>query len=359
MIIGVIGSRGTVPTAEDATTSFLVDNRFLFECPSEIVQAFQKFQKNWIKVVESSANTELKALGRPTFGKISHIILSHLHFDHWGGLPHILHRIILLEREKREQEPLNIVIPKGSTVPLQLRMKEVFSLTDSNFPISDDEFLYRYLAIEVGTVINLLVKIHVINVGETFIPETDYSLSCEDNSHLPQGSVAYKFTFKKVKLDVDKARDLEIPFDSTLKKIESNIKPVSVKGKLIKRSDIFRDLEVVMGYSGDTTLNPKVLSFFSDCNIIIHETTYLSINESYHLDLHTDLVSLIEALREFKKLFLLLPIHFSIRHTSKEIKNAIDQIKNTNFQIHDTSSTFIFQADQKSIIASYKIPKRQ
>lgn len=357
MIIGVIGSRGTVPTADDATTSFLVDNRFLFECPSEIIQAFQKFQNNWIQVVGSSENTELKALGKPTFGKISHIILSHMHFDHWGGLPHILHRIILLEREKREQEPLNIVIPKGSTIPLQLRMKEVFSLKDSNFPISDAEFLYKYLAIEVGTIINLVVNIEVIDVGDIFIPEAGYKLRCENNSHLPQGSVAYKFTFKKVKLDVDKARKLKIPFNSTLRQIETNTKPIIIKGKSIKRSDIFRDLEVVLGYSGDTTLNPKVLSFFSDCNIIIHETTYLSKNDSYHLDLHTDLLSLIDALNGFKKLFLLLPIHFSIRHSSKEIKHVIDDIKNTQFQIRDTSTTFIIQADQNSIIASYERPE--
>ena len=39
----MIGSRGTVPTSEDATVSFLVDNKLLFECPSEIVQAFQSY----------------------------------------------------------------------------------------------------------------------------------------------------------------------------------------------------------------------------------------------------------------------------------------------------------------------------
>ncbi len=46
MIVGMIGSRGTVPTSEDATVSFLVDNKLLFECPSEIVQAFQRYQEN-------------------------------------------------------------------------------------------------------------------------------------------------------------------------------------------------------------------------------------------------------------------------------------------------------------------------
>ncbi|MHA1941481.1 MAG: hypothetical protein ACW97P_07115 [Candidatus Hodarchaeales archaeon] len=81
MIIGVIGSRGTVPTSTDATVSFLIDNRFLFECPSEIVQSFQRFQDNWTSSNEQM-RSEVEALGRPSFGKITHIILSHLHFDH-------------------------------------------------------------------------------------------------------------------------------------------------------------------------------------------------------------------------------------------------------------------------------------
>ncbi|MHA1976131.1 MAG: MBL fold metallo-hydrolase [Candidatus Hodarchaeales archaeon] len=358
MIIGVIGSRGTVPTANNATTSFLVDNKFLFECPSEIVQAFHRFQKNWSEVVGSSDNTELEALGRPTFGKISHIILSHLHFDHWGGLPHILHRIVLLEREKREMEPLKLIIPKGSTIPLQLRMKQAFSLENSIFPISDDDFLIRFLAIEVGTIISQLLKIIVIEPGNIIIPESGYTLRCEHNSHLPQGSVAYKLAFNKVKLNVNKARELEIPFNSTLREIETNNKPVVVKGKSIQRSDIFHDINFILGYSGDTALNPRILEFFSDCNVIIHETTYLTSHESYHLDLHTDLQSLVEALENFNNLSLLLPIHFSIRHSSKEITQAIDEISKEKFMIRDTTTTFIIHVDHKAIIGLYEKPVR-
>ena len=47
MIINLIGARGTVPNAKMATTSFLVDNKFLFECPSEIIQAFKRNQQDW------------------------------------------------------------------------------------------------------------------------------------------------------------------------------------------------------------------------------------------------------------------------------------------------------------------------
>ena len=47
---------------------------------------------------------------------------------------------------------------------------------------------------------------------------------------------------------------------------------------------------------------------------------------AYHLDLHTDLQSLVKMLKDSKHLFLLLPIHFSIRYNSKEIKQAIEEV---------------------------------
>ncbi|UCG90081.1 MAG: MBL fold metallo-hydrolase, partial [Candidatus Heimdallarchaeota archaeon] len=179
MILGLIGSRGTVPTAEVATVSFLIDNRFLFECPSEIVQAFRRFQQYWMKLPNISTNTGLTALGKPTFGKITHIILSHLHFDHWGGVPHIIHRIMLLEKEKRTTEPLIIIIPKHSTLPFQQRMKKIFNNTDIDSILPDDEFFYRLLTIEVGESVRTVLRINVIDDGETISLDSGYSLSAK------------------------------------------------------------------------------------------------------------------------------------------------------------------------------------
>ncbi len=353
MIIGIIGSRGTVPTSAIATVSFLVDNKYLFECPSEIVQAFQKFRDDWINVLNSHDNSEIGALGRPTLGKISHIILSHLHYDHWGGIPHILHRIMLFEREKREKEPLTLIIPKNSTIPFQIRMKHLFSIEESVFPLTDEEFLYRFFAIEVGTSITQILRIIVIEDGQVIPLDNGYALICYPNTHLPQGSVAYKLTFTKVKLNVKKAQDLGIPFDSTLKKIERDNKPLVIKGKKISRPDIFQDITVKVGYSGDTAIDKKLLTFLSDCGILIHETTYLSDQENYHLDIHSDLQSLIEVIKGFRNIFLLLPLHFSSRYNSEEIKQSLKSVPKTAFEIINPIETLAFQVDQNSIKAQY------
>ncbi|UCG03546.1 MAG: MBL fold metallo-hydrolase [Candidatus Heimdallarchaeota archaeon] len=348
MIIGLIGSRGTVPTAEVATVSFLVDNRFLFECPSEIVQAFHKFQQSWIEKSRSKANSQLIALGKPTFGKITHIILSHLHFDHWGGLAHIIHRIMLLEKEKRTDKPLIIIIPKDSTVPFQIRMKKSFNDTNMDSILPDDEFFYRLLTIEVGETVRAVVQIKIIKNGEEIELDSGYTLSAQKNNHLLFGSFAYKFEFKITKLKVEKAKELGIPFNRTLKQIEKSKSSIRVGGRKISRSDIFFENKTIMCYSGDTHVDLELFKFFSDCHILIHESTYLTQEEGYHLDSHSDIKSLIFEANKLSNLKVLIPIHFSIRYTDNEISDCISDLKKGSYHVINPVNDLIVQIDPKS-----------
>jgi len=356
MIIGLIGSRGTIPTAEIATVSFLVDNRFLFECPSEIVQAFHKFQQSWMELPNLSSNPRLLALGKPTFGKISHIILSHLHFDHWGGLAHIIHRIMLLEKEKRTTEPLIVIIPKDSTVPFQMRMKKIF--TNSNeFMLPDDEFFYRLLTIEVGEPVRTIVQIKVINNGEKIPLDSGYSLSAQKNNHFAFGSFSYKLEFKVTKLKVDKAKKLGIPFNRTLKQIEKSKDDLKIGSLEISRSDIFFDNKTILCYSGDTHVDSKLFGFFSDCQILIHESTYLTQEEGYHLDSHSDIKSLIEEANKLSDLKALVPIHFSIRYTELEISDCLANLPKGSYQVINPINNLVVQIEPKesvTVLPRYK-----
>ncbi len=356
MIIGIIGSRGTVPTSKDSTVSFLVDNKLLFECPSEIVQAFQRFQEETNIILDNSASGGITALGSPSLGKISHIILSHLHYDHWGGILHILHRIMLFEREKREKKPLTLVVPKNSTLPFQLRMNHVFELQIDNFPLRDDDFLMRFLAIEIGTAVSQILRIEVIESGQILNLDHGYFLTCKNNKHIPEGSVAYKLIYNKVKLDVNKAQKLGIPFDYTLKKIERNSDSVVINGKKISRLDIFHDIDVNLGYSGDTAIDSDLLEFFKDCGILIHDSTYLDNQEGYHLDLHSDLHSIIKSINDFEKLYAFIPIHFSIRYTAEEITQKILDIPEQKFAVINPLEILLIHVDDKSIVKCFKNP---
>ncbi len=325
MLIGFIGARGTVPTADSATVSFLVDNKFLFECPSEIIQAFQKFQKQWQNLEFS--NSKIIALGKPTFGKIKYIILSHLHFDHWGGLPHIIHRILLFEREKRINDPLRIIIPKGSTIPFQRRASSIFEEFCSELNLDDSEFMYRLLTIEVGDDVKNVVEISVIEDGQKLELDSEYTLFAGKNNHLNDGSFAYNLLSSVTKLNVEKAKSLNIPFNHTLKNIEKSEEEFLINNEKISRSDIFYENTIQMSYSGDTPVDPSLIQFFENTDVLIHEITYLSSNEKFHLDSHSDIDPLIHLLKNQDKLKVFVPIHFSIRYTDQEIREKLTSIQ--------------------------------
>ncbi|MFX1285201.1 MAG: MBL fold metallo-hydrolase [Promethearchaeota archaeon] len=354
MILGLIGSRGTVPTAEVATVSFLVDNRFLFECPSEIVQAFHRFQESWLTLPNLSSNTRLTALGKPTFGKISHIILSHLHFDHWGGVAHIIHRIMLLESEKRIAEPLIIIIPKYSTIPFQQRMKKVFNNTHMDIVLPDDEFFYRLLTIEVGESVRTVLRIIAIDDGETISLDSGYFLSTKKNSHFTFGSHSYKLEFKTTKLNVEKAKKLGIPFNKTLKQIEKSYNPIQIGTQEISRSDIFFEISTILCYSGDTHVDSGLFPFFDDSQVLIHESTYLSKEEGYHLDSHSDIKSLIEEANKLSNLKALIPIHFSIRYTEKEISDCLEALPKRSYILINPIRDLIVQIDPDKSVTVLK-----
>jgi ribonuclease BN (tRNA processing enzyme) len=351
----LIGARGTVPTSEIATVSFLVDNRYLFDCPSEIVQAFHKYRSLWKKQSNLEEYPILAALGKPTFGKIKYIILSHLHFDHWGGIAHIIHRILLLEREKRRIAPLTIIIPENSTIPFQKRMKDAFRDIFIHGPLSDSEFLYQLLSIEVGDSVRSVVRIKVIADGETVILDPGYRLLAKQNDHLPIGSFSYKLEFITTKLNVKKAKKLGIPFNQTLKRIEKSKKtPIRVGASEISRSDIFFYKKTILGYSGDTRVDPELISFFSNCQILLHESTYLTQEKDYHLDSHSDILSLIKEVDTLVNLKALIPIHFSIRYSEEEITNCLSDFPAKSYCLINPIETFIVQIGPDFSITNIK-----
>ncbi|MHA1941480.1 MAG: hypothetical protein ACW97P_07110 [Candidatus Hodarchaeales archaeon] len=226
-------------------------------------------------------------------------------------------------------------------------MKHVFNSNLDAPILPDDEFLHRFLAIEIGGEITKILQIIVAEPEKEINLGYGYSLTSFENKHLNQGSMAFKLILKKAKLNVKKAKKLQIPFNATLREIETGSSLVVVNNKEISREDIFNDIKIIVGYSGDSPIDSDVLEFLSESDLLIHETSYLDQNESYHLDLHSDLISLIESLQEFSKIKLLLPIHFSIRYKSEEITNTIEKITSPNLRILNPLDSHIFQIKPK------------
>lgn len=334
MKIGFIGSRGTIPTEDNATTCFILDHKYLFDCPSEIIYAFNQYKYAWNQLKQNSEDSPLLDPSIPGLGKINHIILSHLHWDHWGGVRHILHRIMLFEKEKRLKEPLKLIIPKKSTYKFQERMFDTFNLKEKELIFrNESEFLMDLLSIEIGKEIDQILKIIVIDDKESINLEKEVKLIAKKNSHMTEGSFSYKIIFIKEKLDVEKAKALNIPFDCTLGKIQKGKVPVKIGNTLITKNDIFIEKKIVFGYSGDTPYDESLLEFFKNVDCLIHETTYLSDSENYHLDLHTNFQELIEGMKKLKNLAVFIPIHFSIRYTNQEISQMINKLNSENEKV--------------------------
>jgi ribonuclease BN (tRNA processing enzyme) len=256
---------------------------------------------------------------------------------------------MLLEKEKRTAKPLIIIIPKDSTIPFQMRMTKIFSGSIEGI-LPDDEFFYRLLTIEVGESVRTVIQIKVIDNGEEILLESGYSLLAEKNDHFAFGSVSYKLKFSVTKLNVEKAKSLGIPFNKTLKQIEKSKTQFKIGSRKISRSDIFYENKTILCYSGDTHVDSDLFEFFSNCQILIHESTYLTQEEEYHLDSHSDIISLIEEADKVSGLRILIPIHFSIRYTEAEISNCIANISKKSYQVINPINTLLVQIDQNGSV---------
>ena len=89
---------------------------------------------------------------------------------------------------------------------------------------------------------------------------------------------------------------------------------------------------------------------FANCQILIHESTYLSREEKYHLDSHSDIKSLIEEANKLSNLEVLIPIHFSIRYTETEISDCIADLPKGSYQLINPIKALIVQINQKKSV---------
>ncbi|MFX0211803.1 MAG: MBL fold metallo-hydrolase, partial [Candidatus Hodarchaeota archaeon] len=251
MLISFLGTRGTVPTAKESTVSFLIDNQFLFDACTEVVQSFERLLVHWRALQNAGQVTNLiSRYGNPSISRIEHIFLTHLHWDHWGGVIHLLHRALMLDRELREKKPIKIYVPKKSVDLLRLR-------------------LYINLGSEVGEIAEVIPLDH----GET-LRIGSYRITTALTQHHPLGSLAYQIEFIKTKLKVEKARELGIPFNSNLSEIDKG-KKIAINGVTISREDVFYDVIESVGYTGDISRNMDLKTFFNKVNVLIVESTYL------------------------------------------------------------------------------------
>lgn len=175
------------------------------------------------------------------------ISLSHLHSDHFLGLPGLLASFQLLNRE----EPIHIVGPIGT------------SLLVNNLMIAN------FIKVEYD------IQIHELNDSDQFRGQ-GYVIKAISAVHEARAlSFIWQEDERPGKVDMVKIKKLGIPSGPLIGDLQ--------KGNKIKWKNKFISPDTVVGaprrgriiaYSGDTSPNEILGSKLSPCDLLIHEATY-------------------------------------------------------------------------------------
>lgn len=184
--------------------------------------------------------------------KVDHIFITHLHGDHFLGLPGMIQSMAFRGRK----EPLHIYGPEGM-------IKTVENIKNLG-----------YYA--------LSFPIHAYEVTEGTVLQTDeYLIECCPTHHSVP-NLAYSVEEKRSpKFLREKAIELGLKPGPDFGKLQKGI-PVEVDGTLIKPEQVLgakrKGIKIV--YSGDTKPCLEMVQFASGADVLIHESTYESSQES-------------------------------------------------------------------------------
>lgn len=240
MKLTILGCHSASPTANAHPTSQVLEMQghlFLIDCGEGTQMQLRKF--------------------RIKFSRIRHIFISHLHGDHFFGLPGLISSFLLLGRKAE----LHIYGPKGIKEAILLLLK--LGKTYTNYPL----------------------YFHELEEKEPRLIFEDEKLSVET---IPLEHRVYTngFYFKEKlglrKLDVEAARNANIDM-SYYNKIKQGFDVVNRDGIKILNQSITFDPPHPKSYAycSDTIYHPAIIPQIKGASVLYHESTFLE--EHQHL----------------------------------------------------------------------------
>jgi ribonuclease Z len=273
MKLTILGSCSAYPTLDRFTTSQILQingKSFLIDC-GEGTQI--QLRNNKIK-----------------FNSIEDVLISHLHGDHFFGLPGLILTFNLLGREK----PLNIYGPRGikNIIISLLKIGNTWTNYKLNFTELDNPS------------------------SEIIYDKNDISITTIPLYH---GIYTNGFLFRKKtsvhKLLVDKA--LSFGIDKTqFAGIKLGKDGILDDGSVIENIKLVEPLkpDLTYAYCSDTLFNEKIIKQIKGCDLLYHESTFLKKHENFaKKTFHStaEQAALIAKKSNVKKLIL---GHFSTRY---------------------------------------------
>ncbi len=222
--------------------------------------------------------------------KINHIFISHLHGDHYFGLPGLLTSMSLLGRT----QDLHLHAPAPLETIIQLQLQAA------------------------NTVLSYPLHFHPLPAEGEIMNDQKISVRCFPVMHrIPCWGFLFREKKNPRKVDAEKARAFEIPA-SFYERLQRGEDYTNKKGTLIPNAEVTLPGPSALSYAycADTIYDEKLADIVKGVDLLYHETTYLAADAAkaavrYHA---TTLQAAAIALKAGVKKLLIG--HFSARYES-------------------------------------------
>ncbi|MGX1025040.1 ribonuclease Z [Psychroflexus sp. MBR-150] len=212
--------------------------------------------RNQLIMVDCGEGTQVRLRQQKIkFNNIKHILISHLHGDHFFGLIGFLSTLSLLNR----QASLQIFAPKGAKEIIMLQLK--FSKTSLSFPLK-----FNVLESENSE--------EIINNSKFRVQTIPLNHRIYTNGFLITEKPAKK------KLNIEKVEKLPIS-KAYYNKIVNGEDIVLDNGHKIANEELTLPPDPVKSYAycSDTAFKPDIVPLIKNSTVLYHESTFLEIDE--------------------------------------------------------------------------------
>lgn len=252
------------------------------------------------------------------FSRINHIFISHLHGDHFFGLPGLISTFRLLGRDKE----MHIYGPKGIKEAITLLLKlgdswTNYQLVFHELTAKETQLIYEDDKVSVATIpLNHRVYTNGFLFSEK-VGERKLNMEAVEENKIDKSSYQ----------NIKNGRDITLENGEIIGNAELTFDPPKPK---------------IYAYCSDTAYKPEIVPQIKDADVLYHESTFLDSEE--HLSTKTKHATAKEAAAIAKeaKVGTLILGHYSTRYKSIELFKEEAQTIFENVELADDGKVFEF-----------------
>jgi len=252
------------------------------------------------------------------FSRINHIFISHLHGDHFFGLPGLISTFRLLGRDKE----LHVYGPKGIQEAITLLLKLGDSWT------------------------NYKLTFHVLKSSKPEVIYDDDKVSIQTiplNHRVYTNGFLFKEKLGDRKLNIDAVAKYSID-KSYFQNIKNGKDVILDDGKVIPNIELTFDpiKSISYAYCSDTAYKPEIIPQIKDADVLYHESTFL--DSEAHLSIKTKHATAKQAAAIAKEAQVgtLILGHYSTRYKSIALFKEEAQTVFETVELADDGKVFEF-----------------